>query len=317
MNTSIIFSIVSLGCGFIFILYVTLSSVDLGICLLSLIAPDDNTRESVLTAVDGIWHANQTWLVILGAALFAGFPTFYSSVLSSMYMPFLALLVSLIMRGIALEYRHYAQVKQPWRILSGIGALAIILCLATILTQLLTQQLPGQTSPAFATLFPVITLLLVALSIFLGSFWLDHATPNKQAGLRQLLLFLLSIGGLATLILAWVLRFIIMSAPSMTPNLTAWLLTLGTIALIAVFMIVLRLQSRTLALPWALVLAGCVLLAFILSLEPNTMFYLQSLSRDASPAHTLTFQSILLVLVLPPLLYCNVLAYRHFGKQST
>ncbi|HKI80948.1 MAG TPA: cytochrome d ubiquinol oxidase subunit II, partial [Pseudodesulfovibrio sp.] len=95
-------------------LHLGLGSIDLGVCLLSLFAPQDRA-EAMLGSIDSIWHANQTWLVVLGAMLFGAFPDIYGEVLTRLYGLVILLLVALALRALGLEYRHHAARPESWR----------------------------------------------------------------------------------------------------------------------------------------------------------------------------------------------------------
>ncbi|WP_027183402.1 cytochrome d ubiquinol oxidase subunit II [Desulfovibrio inopinatus] len=315
MNTTIVFGIVSLACEVVFVLYIVLSALDLGVCLISLTASNDDTCESILGTIDGIWHANQTWLVILGAALFGGFPTLYSDVLSSLYLPVLGLLVAIIIRGIAIEYRHYATAKRPWRFLAGFGAFAIILCQGIIFAAILTSQTAFTSSSLLWKVVPIVTTSLLSLSLFLGALWLDHTAQGKHLIHRHVLMFLVAGAGVSMTILGLTLRCSIMPAPHVSGGLFAWFLSLTVLAVISAFMLIFSLRTHSLSIPWGLIIAALGLIAFLLSLDPSTLSLADGMSVAATSSNALSFQSTVMVLVLPLLLVFNVFAYRSFGTQ--
>jgi cytochrome d ubiquinol oxidase subunit II len=88
------------------LVYVILDGFDLGVGVLFGFTRDDAQRDAMTHAIAPFWDGNETWLVIIGAGLFAAFPVVYGVFLSAFYLPVLLLLVGLIFRGIAFEFRH-------------------------------------------------------------------------------------------------------------------------------------------------------------------------------------------------------------------
>jgi len=88
------------------LLYVILDGFDLGIGILFGTTRDEALRDEMMAAIAPFWDGNETWLVVIGALLFAAFPTAYAVFLPAFYIPVLLLLVGLIFRGVAFEFRH-------------------------------------------------------------------------------------------------------------------------------------------------------------------------------------------------------------------
>ena len=89
-------------------MYVLLDGFDLGVGILFPFAPSDQDRDLMMTSVAPIWDGNETWLVLGGAALFGAFPLAYAVILSGTYLPLLIMLIALILRGVAFEFRFKA-----------------------------------------------------------------------------------------------------------------------------------------------------------------------------------------------------------------
>lgn len=109
--------------GFLLLAYGLTDGFDLGVGILSLTRRGEEERGDMMASLGGVWHANQTWLVIAGGVLFGAFPLAYGVVLSGLYMPCMLLLFALIARGAAFEFRHEAERKRPWSLLFGWGSL--------------------------------------------------------------------------------------------------------------------------------------------------------------------------------------------------
>ncbi len=94
--------------GFGVFMYVLLDGFDLGVGILFPFAPDDASRDLMMASVAPIWDGNETWLVLGGLALFAAFPLAFAIILPAVYFPILAMLLGLIFRGVAFEFRAHA-----------------------------------------------------------------------------------------------------------------------------------------------------------------------------------------------------------------
>src|SRR5262252_10598571 len=87
-------------------LYVLLDRFDLGVGILYGFAPDLPSRNLVMNSVAPIWDGNETWLVLGGIGLLAAFPLAFAIILPAVYFPVLAMLLALVFRGVAFEFRY-------------------------------------------------------------------------------------------------------------------------------------------------------------------------------------------------------------------
>jgi len=94
------------------VMYVLLDGFDLGVGILFPYAPSHEDRDLMMTSVAPIWDGNETWLVLGGAALFGAFPLAYAVILSGTYLPLLIMLIALILRGVAFEFRFRARTSR-------------------------------------------------------------------------------------------------------------------------------------------------------------------------------------------------------------
>ncbi len=95
--------------GFAVFMYVLMDGFDLGIGILYPFAPSEEARDVMMNSVAPIWDFNETWLILGGAGLFAAFPIAYAVVLPAMYLPILLMLIALVFRGVAFEFRFKAR----------------------------------------------------------------------------------------------------------------------------------------------------------------------------------------------------------------
>ncbi len=91
------------------IVYVILDGFDLGVGILFGTTGDEHKRQQMINSISPFWDGNETWLVVIGAGLFAAFPAVYTVFLGAFYLPVLLMLVGLIFRGIAFEFRYRTQ----------------------------------------------------------------------------------------------------------------------------------------------------------------------------------------------------------------
>ncbi|UTW06652.1 cytochrome d ubiquinol oxidase subunit II [Pseudomonas benzenivorans] len=90
-------------------MYVVMDGFDLGIGILFPFVASEGERDVMMNTVAPVWDGNETWLVLGGAALFGAFPLAYAVVLSALYLPLILMLLGLIFRGVAFEFRFKAK----------------------------------------------------------------------------------------------------------------------------------------------------------------------------------------------------------------
>jgi cytochrome bd ubiquinol oxidase subunit II len=91
------------------LLYVLLDGVDLGVGMLFGLTNDEARRGAMLSAVAPIWDGNETWLVVTAVILWGAFPAVYAALLSAFYLGLIVMLLGLILRGVAFEFRSKTQ----------------------------------------------------------------------------------------------------------------------------------------------------------------------------------------------------------------
>jgi cytochrome bd ubiquinol oxidase subunit II len=109
--------------GFFLMYYAVTDGFDLGIGIMALFSRKAAERGLMMDSISGIWHINQTWLVVLGGMLFGAFPQFYSILFSALYIPSMLMLVGFVLRGIAFDFREQAFRQGIWESIFGIGSL--------------------------------------------------------------------------------------------------------------------------------------------------------------------------------------------------
>lgn len=91
------------------LIYVLLDGFDLGVGILFGLNRDEDQRRDMMGSIAPVWDGNETWLIIVGTVLFGAFPVVYAIFLSAFYLPVALLLVALILRGVAFEFRYKTQ----------------------------------------------------------------------------------------------------------------------------------------------------------------------------------------------------------------
>lgn len=106
------------------LMYVLLDGFDLGVGILFPFAPGDQCRNRMMNSIAPFWDGNETWLVLGGGGLFAAFPLAYSIVMPALYIPVILMLICLIFRGVAFEFRFKADTsRQIWDYAFHFGSL--------------------------------------------------------------------------------------------------------------------------------------------------------------------------------------------------
>src|SRR5262245_33063436 len=89
-------------------LYVVLDGFDLGTGILSPTAGNERERDQMVNSIAPFWDGNETWLVLGGAGLLVAFPGAYAVIMPALYLPVVIMLLALVFRGVAFEFRAVA-----------------------------------------------------------------------------------------------------------------------------------------------------------------------------------------------------------------
>ena len=120
---------------FAIFLYVLLDGFDIGIGILFPFAPEDNCRSKMMNSIAPFWDGNETWLVLGGGGLLAAFPLAYSVLMPALYLPIIFMLIALVFRGVAFEFRFKSGPKSRpiWDYSFHFGSLFAAFCQGIIL----------------------------------------------------------------------------------------------------------------------------------------------------------------------------------------
>jgi cytochrome d ubiquinol oxidase subunit II len=162
--------------GLSILIYVILDGFDLGVGILfPLATPGEQDR--MIGSIGPFWDANETWLVLAVGLLLVAFPVAHGMILSTLYLPVFVMLVGLILRGVAFEFRAKARDhhKRLWNGLFFTGSLMTALAQGFMLGLYIMGLEASPATYAFAALTAV--ALVVGFS-FIGSTWLIHKTEG-------------------------------------------------------------------------------------------------------------------------------------------
>ena len=167
-------------------MYVLLDGFVLGLGILAPFAEDDDQLDHMMNTAAPIWDGNETWLVLGGAGLLAAFPKVYALVLSALYRPVLLMLIALVVRGVAFEFRFKAHtLRRAWGAAFWLGSVFAAFAQGVILGAIV-EGMPLQAGKyvggAFGWFSPFSMLTGVAVLTgyaLLGATWLILKTDGK------------------------------------------------------------------------------------------------------------------------------------------
>jgi len=316
------------------ILYAVLDGFDLGVGCLLLFAKKDEERRLMLNSIGPLWDGNEVWLVIVGGALFAGFPEVFATIFSASYDFVMLLLAGLIFRAVSIEFRS----KQPskrwrstWDVTFSVSSFVIAFGVGLVLGNLI-QGIPldehkdfvGNTL-SFVRPYPIfLGITTVALFTMHGAIYLSmKVTGPFQEAVR----FWIK-RSIALFITCYVLLslFTWIVAPHMTEVMRSqpWLMGIPLLALLAILNIPRLIYKQSDG--WAF-LFSCLSIAFLLLLFPVGTFptilrssidpaaYSLTIGNSASSPLTLKILLTIVLIGLPLVFAYGTYIYRVFrGK---
>ncbi|MEM9870793.1 MAG: cytochrome d ubiquinol oxidase subunit II [Pseudomonadota bacterium] len=162
--------------GVSILIYVILDGFDLGVGVLFPFA-DDEEKDMMVASIGPFWDANETWLVLAIGLLLVAFPTAHGAILTALYLPVAIMLIGLILRGVAFEFR----VKAPTPHKASWNAAFLVGSLMTSLSQgfMLGKYIMGLESTLGTWAFAMITAVFLTVAYsFIGACWLILKTEG-------------------------------------------------------------------------------------------------------------------------------------------
>jgi cytochrome d ubiquinol oxidase subunit II len=312
--------------GLALLIYVILDGYDLGIGLLLPLATEEE-KDLMIASIGPFWDANETWIVLGVGILLIAFPGAHGIILSTLYLPVTLMLIGLIMRGIAFDFRVKAENKQRqlWNRIFWLGSLLASASQGWMLGAYIT----GLNTSVLNTLFALLLALsFPALYIMLGCSWLMLKVEGD--------LFCRAINWARRALVPLALSLVLISiaTPLVSPEIASrWFVLPNAIGLLPIpmtvavvfFVLAWLLQKNTTVIAnnaW-LVFAGLVLICLFsmaglaYSLFPDIIIGQMTIWEAASATESLLFTFWGTVVALPVVLVYTVFVYRIFHGKTT
>jgi cytochrome d ubiquinol oxidase subunit II len=310
-------------------MYVVMDGFDLGVGILFPFAESDADRDIMMNSVAPIWDGNETWLVLGGTLLFAAFPIAYAVLLPAFYLPLIAMLLALIFRGVAFEFRFKSRGNRHWwdRAFAWGAAVAtfsqgVVLGAFIQGVQVTDRAFVGDALSWLSPFSIFCGLALLAGYAMLGAGWVIGKTEGRlqawgyQMMRRTGLLVLVAVA----IVSVWtpLIHEQIASRWFSWPNLL-YLSPVPILVLIAAVRLHWALERREHWTPFLLTL-GLFLLSYIglgISLFPYIIPPEITIWDAASPPATQVFMLVGVVILLPIVLTYTAYNYRVFRGKVT
>jgi len=314
--------------GFILFLAVVSDGFDLGVGILSLLTRDERRRSILMGSIGPVWHANLTWLVVLGGVFFGAFPVAYGVIFSALYIPVFVMLIALAFRGVSFDFREEAQDQGPWNLAFGLGSLSAALAQGLAVggflggLNLAGNRFVGGIWDWLNPFAALVALGLLCGYVLLGATYLIVKTEGDLQ--RDCYRYARAAAGgllVAAVAAGW---WAYVTSPFLARTWFVWpeaLLTtvpacLGVVAL-TLLSRSLRKRRQTAPFVWSLIWFALVMFATASSIYPYAVPPGLTLGAAASPTLTLKIMLIPMGVLLPVILIYNGYQYRVFrGKTA-
>jgi cytochrome d ubiquinol oxidase subunit II len=303
------------------LLYVLLDGMDLGVGILSGFARGEEQRHVILSAVAPIWDGNETWLVVTGVILWGAFPVVYATLLSAFYLPVFLMVVGLILRGVAFEFRNKTQrMRWIWDLSFAGGSLVATFMQGVTVGALVEglQVANGQYSGGdFGWLTPFAVLCGIGLCLgyaLLGACWLMKKCHAEVRDVAHRQIPVLAGGVLAFLVLVFVYAL-----AEHLPILHRWIdrpylfafPTIGAVAAMALALSILHHNDH-----WPFYAVAVIFVSafgtLALSFWPYIVPFVITIDEAAAPQSSLMFMFWGGVVVFPLMLLYTLISYSVF-----
>jgi len=310
--------------GLAMLAYVVLDGYDLGVGLLLPRAGDEG-KDTMIASIGPFWDANETWLVLGVGILLIAFPQAHGMVLTALYLPVALMLVGLILRGVAFDFRVKAQAqhKPLWNFAFFAGSGLAALSQGWMLGRYITGFAEGWAYTAFAG---VIALLLPAAYVLLGAGWLIMKTEGElqRHAVRWARIawppVVLGMGliSLATPVVSETVRERWFSMPAFIALLPIPLMTLAALAAARVALNSKQVLERLCWVPFAMVVAVFILggIGLAYSLFPYVVIDRLTIWEAASATESLTVILIGCAITVPTIVGYTIYSYRVFWGKA-
>ncbi|SFT80313.1 cytochrome d ubiquinol oxidase subunit II [Sedimentitalea nanhaiensis] len=310
------------------LIYVLLDGFDLGVGILFGTTRDEAMRERMVQSIAPFWDGNETWLVVIGASLFAAFPAVYTVFLGAFYLPVLLMLFGLIFRGVAFEFRYRSnRMRGVWDRGFFLGSLVVAFVQGAAVGALMRGIPVRDNQYAGGGLdwlhpFPILTGIGLVLGyMLLGAGWLILKNDGALRDWAYARLKTLALATSAVLALAFLIVVTVDISVGLTlgaSRLDRWMLGLPALCAAALAGVATGAHWRIDALPFALtaVFFVAALLTLGLMMWPFMIPYSITVADAAAPQASLSFFFWGGVVVLPVIGAYTIGVYWVFRGKS-
>ena len=308
------------------LVYVLLDGFDIGVGILFGTTRDEAKRGQMMTSIAPFWDGNETWLVVIGASLFAAFPAAYAVFLGAFYLPVLLMLVGLIFRGIAFEFRYRsAGMRRFWDAGFAYGSMLVAFVQGAAVGAMI-RGIPVENMQyaggAFIWLhpFPVFTGIGLMLGYaLLGACWIVFKTEGALRDWAYARIPWLVAAVFAVLGLAFIIALTTDFGAIARSNLgqRSWGLVLPMFSLVALLGLLAGARTRRDAVPLAMAVAFfcTAFLTLAVMFWPHLIPYAVTVADAAAPDVSLRFFFYGGIVVLPVIVAYTIGVYWVFrGK---
>ncbi len=149
--------------GFAILMYVLLDGFDLGIGILYPFFPNEADKDTLMRSISHVWDGNETWLVFGGVILFGAFPAAYAGLTSALYAPIMLMLIGLIFRGVAFEYRFKSTTSKRWWNRAFAAGSTLAACCQGLMLGILIGGTPEHSASPLSLLTPFTVFTALAV----------------------------------------------------------------------------------------------------------------------------------------------------------
>jgi cytochrome d ubiquinol oxidase subunit II len=172
--------------GFSAVMYTIFDGFDLGVGILLPFIRQEDERDTMVDSITPVWDGNETWIALMGVGLFGGFAKAYSILLPALYLPLIVMILSLVLRGVAMEFRFQSVThRSRWDAAFSVGSILAAFCQGIVLGNLMEgiEVNAGtsfvDTSFYFFSPFTILTgFTLVVTYALSGVAWLNFKTTG-------------------------------------------------------------------------------------------------------------------------------------------
>ena len=309
------------------LMYILLDGFDLGVGILFPFAPSDECRDKMMQSIAPFWDGNETWLILGGGGLFAAFPLAYAIMMPALYIPIMIMLLALIFRGVAFEFRFKAERESQyiWDNAFHFGSLLAAFSQGVILGGLMQgitvtdREFSGGAFDWLSAFSITTGVALVFGYALLGATWLNMKTTDPtqvwaKKCARYVLVYVLVFMGLVSLWMPF-------QASSVYARWYSWpnILLLSPIpfGVIAICVTLLKTLQHREYLPFILAILLFLLgyIGLIVGIWPWVIPYAVSFADAAAAPESQSFLLVGAVLILPIILaYTGYCYYVFRGK---